>query len=415
MKVNRITTLSFAILLLASGSAISADSSRVWPDNKVGQLLKELDDLQDSKKAGTLPWERKVHEIVLLGPEAVPDLIAALDATPEDDRLMLRSIPLIMRGIGDKRAIPALIRTIPRCYGADGSDMGYSSNDPELQRFFRKLDTNRDHWGTYSYGRPINEVFDTLKLWTGVSLDYQQLAFVWKDQQTPRQEYLKKKLYHECALRWATWWREHWREHVDDESLSEVTIPEFVETDPGPYQLERTRPLISGRQRSNMLINPYFEVKSERIFYDLDTGRWSGLPQKFRDYDADKLKSSMEAIRDWARTEGFDLMGSEANKGGQQYFTVESIDLEAWDITDMDWDPQQRLTSIAYIADGQPTERVLAYYDASRPAFAFDETATFFYITKEGTAGILSLGEESRDAKDFRGLGRKFELRKLSE
>ena len=44
------------------------------------------------------------------GPAAVPELIAELDAT--DDDIMLRNLGFILRAIGDKRAVPALIRAL---------------------------------------------------------------------------------------------------------------------------------------------------------------------------------------------------------------------------------------------------------------------------------------------------------------
>ncbi len=415
MSIGRQFAICLAALLLAHSVSIAVEMVRIWPATQVGQLMHELEDLQNSDQTGTLSWERKMRELIQLGPKAVDELIAALDATPGEDRRMLRSIPFLLRGIGDKRAVPALIRAIPRCYGADGSDMGYESEDPEMQKFLDEHDSNIRRERGYSYGRPVNEIFPTLEQWTGVANDYKQLSFVGEDRQTPRQEYLKKKLFHDNALRWARWWKEHSREYVDDAGLSQIKIAEFAEPDPGPYQLDRSRPLERCGHKSNMLIQPYYEVNSERIFYDLDTNRWSGLPPKFREYELDELRGALAEIKEWAKDEGFELMGSDTEDHGQHNFTIDTIYLEAWEMTFTEWHPQEKISSQTIIYEGEPTEGVLAHYDASRPAYDFGETAAFFYITNEGSTGILYLGGEATDADAYPGVGRRFELRTLIE
>ena len=117
---------------------VDAVEVRVWSNSEVGLLLQKLDAIQKGNDLGGLEWARTMRSLIELGPDAVPELIEMLDKTPSEDRLMLRSLPFILRGIGDNRAIPVLIRTIPKCNGQDGSDMGYRCKDPELFAFMKK-------------------------------------------------------------------------------------------------------------------------------------------------------------------------------------------------------------------------------------------------------------------------------------
>lgn len=143
-----------------------------------------------------------MKSLIELGPDAVSALSDALDKTAQDDRLMLRSIPFVLRGIGDKRAVPALIRAIPKCFGADGSDMGYHCEDAELLKFMQQHDSSDNHDPNrgpergYHYGRPVNEVFPTLEKWTGHKDALHQLYNVDGRQRRPsRSSVLGQRLY----------------------------------------------------------------------------------------------------------------------------------------------------------------------------------------------------------------------------
>jgi hypothetical protein len=57
-------------------------------------------------------WAGAVRELIEIGKPAVPELVAELDRTDHDAEL--RALGFVLRGIGDVRAVPALIRAIPR-------------------------------------------------------------------------------------------------------------------------------------------------------------------------------------------------------------------------------------------------------------------------------------------------------------
>jgi hypothetical protein len=321
-----------------------------------------------------------------------------LEATPAEDRRMLRTIPFLLRGIGDKRAIPALIRAIPRCYGNDGSDMGYRCEDPELLAFLQLHDnSDRDDRDGYNYGRPLNEVFRTLQRWTGVKHDWNQLAFVSAHEGTERQEQIGQKLFQENALRWARWWEEHWSEHVDDADYSKVNLPAFESQEPIVIRLDRTKPLKRANGRSGLIAQPVYNAQSERTFCDLDTGRWSGLPQNYRGRSREELSKLLPAIMVWAKANGFDVMGTEVEHQGRSFYALEAIDLEAWEIPMSYWRSREAHPPQSMIDAGRPVKRLLAYFDAEQNAYDPSQLAVFFYITNEGTPGLLYLGVEVKD------------------
>ena len=80
--------------------------SRIRRDTPTGKLLTKLEDMNRSLLHLKEPWARLMRDLINLGPNAVPELIAELDAT--NDERMLQCLGFSLRAIGDKRAVPAL-------------------------------------------------------------------------------------------------------------------------------------------------------------------------------------------------------------------------------------------------------------------------------------------------------------------
>jgi hypothetical protein len=57
-------------------------------------------------------WAQTIRELATIGKAAVPELVAELDRTDRD--ATLRSLAFCLRAIDDPRAVPALIRAIPK-------------------------------------------------------------------------------------------------------------------------------------------------------------------------------------------------------------------------------------------------------------------------------------------------------------
>jgi hypothetical protein len=90
------------------------------------------------------PWASVIRELIDYGKPAVPKLTAELDRTEKDK--MLRDLAFVLRGIGDPRAAPALIRVIPRLSRIGGGDYAFEmEGDPKLVQFM--LEHDNEHVG----------------------------------------------------------------------------------------------------------------------------------------------------------------------------------------------------------------------------------------------------------------------------
>ena len=87
-------------------------------------------------------WAQTIRELATIGKAAVPELVAELDRTDRD--ATLRSLAFCLRAIGDPRAVPALIRAIPKALRPPGSDCGVTIADPDLRKFMLAHQNYRD-------------------------------------------------------------------------------------------------------------------------------------------------------------------------------------------------------------------------------------------------------------------------------
>jgi len=102
-------------------------------------------------------WCSLMRELVTIGQPAVPILVAELDATTE--QRMMRRLGFALRAIGDPRAVPALIRALPKTLQPPMSDYGLLVADAELMKFMQQHDLDdKDRDRYFSFGRPVREV-----------------------------------------------------------------------------------------------------------------------------------------------------------------------------------------------------------------------------------------------------------------
>ena len=122
-------------------------------------------------------WASAIRELITIGKPALPKLTAELDGA--DRNQTLRALGFVLRGIDDPRAVPALIRAIPRVYPNNGSDFGLViQDDPELMKFMQQHGESRDAGSNlFSFGRPIREVMPALEKLTGQSHGWLELVF----------------------------------------------------------------------------------------------------------------------------------------------------------------------------------------------------------------------------------------------
>ena len=370
-------------------------------ETDVGLLLNRLDELRPN--GGEDAWAEVLRDLIELGPSAVPELIAEMDATSNE--YMLRCLGFVLRGIGDKRAIPALIRTLPKTCVRPGSDMGYIAKDPELLAFMQEHDMEAGEGGGthYSFGRAINEYRVTLQKLTGTSQGEEQLVHVFL-QGTPRQQALQRQLYQRCAKRWADWWELHWKEFVVDERDARIDLASLdseitaVNTFPhGPNAKIDAR-------HGNHILESIRNTKARAIFLDLDTGRSGALPEHLK--LAGGQPKRLDDVLAWAAREGFDLMGMEYTppKSEKSHYVLRGLGLNAWQVETEMWGRLEReLAQPEPLKMGPRIEGLLAQFDEKTGQYKAEQTATFLFQTREGGFGAIFVGVEVHDDRQAAG------------
>lgn len=351
--------------------------------------------VQCEKKYGDV-WLQSMKDIYDLGEEATPELIKSLDNT-ESDR-MIRSLAFLMRAIGDKRAVPALIRAIPRTLMEPGSDMGLSSSQLDLLEFAQKHDlAEKDSPESYDVGRPVREVIGALEKLTN-HRGQEDLYHTFLTG-TPNQIRLKRELFHREAKHWSQWWNDNALQLVADDSYHDVKL-EDLPSDLVPEAISETEPLSTNSQNSNWVLEAIYEEGARDVFFDIDMERSSPLPEKWRNLkDLDK---HMDEILAWAEEAGYDMMGTEylTETGADSSYAIRTIGVTAWELPKEYW--KQTLVDVK-LADlqqeGRKCGEILIHYDEEKKESVSRETGTFLIRTREGTPGILYLGIEVLDNK----------------
>jgi hypothetical protein len=386
------------------GKAAASVSQRKLRDTPAGRLLDELEKHNRRNRAFTDPWCRTLKGIVDVGPAAVPELIEELDTT--DDGRTLGCLGFILRAIGDKRAIPGLIRAIPKTLRPPGSDMGLEGGDAPLVKFMQQNGLDKAHkdnsfnrGNRYTFGRPIREIFGALEGLSGQKLDEEELYHVFLGGGA-NQERQKRKLFERTASQWALWWEQHWAEHVQDAAYSLVNFAtaktgDAAVTGPQPGMHFKT----GSARASGWVLQPVFDPAANAVFHDLDTGRSARLPQKWR--DASRIGSQLDEIIAWAAAEGFDVMGTEyvSPRDRQRWCAIRPIGLRAWELGKERWKMSSTDVTLESLqAEGTlARDNVLLHFDRGSGSFDPQATASFLFVTREGTPGLLFVGVPVED------------------
>lgn len=379
--------------------ATEEDQAKLPPKESVGKLLAELKELNSGSDRFSDVWANQLRKIAALGPEVVPELVAELDQTSDD--MMLRCLGFILRAMGDKRAVPGLIRAIPKTLIRPGSDMGLQirGTDVALLKFMQQHDLQPKHRDSeYGFGRPVREIFGALESLTGQNFGDQELYHIFLNEYDfPSQKRAKAALFHQVAARWAEWWEKHGRELTDDPAFYQVNLPPL----PAPAatdSIPSSALLKTESGTSNWVLQSIRSAPEGLVFYDLDTGRATALPERWRDQKlSDEL---LKEIQEWAAGQGYDMLGDEIKgEEGQTQFVLRPIGLRTWELPKSRWKESLDQTSIdALQAEGRANQQdLLVSFDPETNQAKPLDTVTFFYITREGTPGILYVGIEVQD------------------
>ncbi len=338
-------------------------------------------------------WAPAIRALARIGRPAVPPLIEELDRTTDD--CVLRSLAFTLRAIGDPRAVPGLIRAIPRTLIDDRGDFGLWVRDAELLAFMQKHDISPEPaMPVFAFGRPFREIAGALHSLTGQRFNEADVGYVGLVG-SPKQRWLQRRVLHENATRWAVWWKKNWRRFTDDPDYAKVSVAPLPEV-PKVAEMPADQPFPTGNlvrattTSANNLLGPPQTGEYYRTFKDLDSGveiRWpEDLP------DASKAKG--DEIAAFAAREGYDLRGTEhtAPESGRSYYAIQGLGIRAWQIDNIRFDTiEQDLKGGKPPKLDRPARDLLIDVDRKTGVYHPENKATFLFVTRDGTTGVLQV------------------------
>jgi hypothetical protein len=296
------------------------------PAERTARILAEFDRLKSMSENMEL-WCSLMRELVTIGPTAVPQICEELDRTNQDR--VLRRLSFALRAIGDPRAVPALIRAIPKTLVSASSDFGFIVQDPQLAAFMHQHHLGGMKGLYLSYGRPVRELFGALHKLTGQDFDDSEIYSLHLSED-PRRHSLQRRLYLRQARRWQTWWEANWTKFTHDTAYENVHLVAADETLPPPKSLGRTSHLGDGI--SGEVLSPASEQgKYATYFLDLDTGyqpKWPAhIPQ-------DESRLDQKQLAKWALENGVDLMCvTHRAPDGTETYVLKAFNMRVWELT----------------------------------------------------------------------------------
>jgi WD40 repeat protein/beta-lactamase regulating signal transducer with metallopeptidase domain/uncharacterized GH25 family protein/glutathione peroxidase-family protein len=348
-------------------------------------------------------WAVAIRELITIGKPAVPRLIEELDRTNRD--ATLRAMGFVLRGIGDPRAAPALIRAIPRLIQPPSSDFGLTiKKDPDLLKFMWMND--RDHVGNnkgirktnglvlFSYGRPIREIMPALEKLTGQSLGWQALGSADMKADGTVQLRRQRTLFVDHANKWADWWSHNWKSFVPEEADAQL--------DRTKKSVEEAAKLIAGMPQASapteIPCGPLVKLAEGcshhqfEPYLNLDVGRGIASPEELlknspKDHPSPELSA-------WAAQNGVDLLRVEIKRPGDSktYYGYQPVGMKVWKIDN------KRLKNLEKELQGSkkldippPWTGPISSVDQREGDLPVEEPATFLFITREGTCGVMQI------------------------
>ena len=395
---------------------LAAMQSAKTQDERIENGLKILRIYTISPNGEDKVWASAIRELTEIGKPAVPKLIEELDRT--DRELSLRALGFVLRAIGDPRAIPALIRAIPRTLQPSRSDYGLAfGDDPELLKFMAINDNYRLGKGnpeafnrndiTFNYGRPIREIMPALEKMTGQKLGWTEINFAANDGAGVVQQRLKRVLFLKLAERWADWWSKNWQKYVDNEADAQLdqTKTALVQFADLISKMPHDPPLLEIPHGPKVTVADGNTWSSIEQFLDLDTGRQPPTPKELIN-NSPKDIPSKELIA-WAEKEGVDLIRIEIKPTGSDkaYYAFQPVAMKVWRIDNSFYDDignkvrENKIPKLSESWEG-PISSINEKIGVSD-----DKPASFLFITKEGVCGAMQINSPvvSKQSSPYQG------------
>jgi beta-lactamase regulating signal transducer with metallopeptidase domain len=369
------------------------------PSDRTAQILREFRKLNHTVDETEL-WCLLMRELVAVGRDAVPQLCAELDRTTENR--MLRRLGFALRAIGDPRAVPALIRAVPRTLLPSSSDYGLIVGDRDLLDFMQTHDLDQKKGGThFALGRPEREIVGALHRLTGQNLADGELLGMSLSEDSRRQV-LQRRIYRRQAQRWQAWWEVNWRRFTDDAAYQKVNLNVTDEPLPlAPLALGKTARLGDG------LIGAVLSPATERgryawHCYDLDAGYAPGWPARI---PRDQASRDAKQLAEWATQSGVDLICvTHRSPDGTETYVLQALGMRVREISPRELRNLDKLLAAGTPPEGRPVGELLMHYDAEAKRFVPDANAAFLFVTREGNIGVIEVTDRVTRTADLTGM-----------
>ncbi|HJT33672.1 MAG TPA: hypothetical protein VJ783_16625 [Pirellulales bacterium] len=378
------------MVLLAGAVAVVAAAPAAADDDVVQRRVRELIYLLRQHRVfeRTDEWASAIRELTDIGPAAVPELVRELETTDRD--FTLRALGFTLRAIGDRRAVPHLIRAIPKTLRPPGSDCGCVVTDEELFAFMKLHDRSPGEGKHFSYGRPVNEILDTLEKLTGHREppgdgqrdDLRHVFLGGSDVEQTAQ----RKRFEERMQAWQAWWGKNWRQFVTERQLATVAIVPRPDDLVARDGLAKFGPLFP--TGAGVRLGPVREVVLEsaqhwdaKSHIDFDTGRVYEYLEQLDLPDGQNDTDFGARVKTWYRQHGIDA---------RSYGSVEGQDLFVWLVDDSRWETlEDEIRKGEDLKLGREATSYLVPFGDSRNDFQWDRGGVFLITTRDGGRGIV--------------------------
>ncbi len=349
-------------------------------------------------------WCLLMQELVDIGSDAVPLLCRELDETSE--QRMIRRLGFALRAINDPRAVPALIRAIPKTLQPSMSDYGLIVGDAQLLKFMQQHDLDAENRGRhFGFARPVREVFAALNKITGQRLGENELFNIHraKDQRTL---YRQQQQYQAVAENWRDWWEKHFPEFGVDQSLGTVNLSPLPPLDlsslPTGRQLGNNAQI--DRSIKGQTLSPIEDKQGRHYFLDLDTGRTIAWPKSLA--QGDSSPSAIKQVTDWAAKEGADLICLGYDEESKQSpFVLRGIGMQLWEIDPLDAGNIGKRVEQGELPQGEKIDDgLLMHFDAKTNQRFPKVGSSFLYLSREDGLGVITITDFVTQARDITGM-----------
>jgi beta-lactamase regulating signal transducer with metallopeptidase domain/5-hydroxyisourate hydrolase-like protein (transthyretin family) len=377
------------------------DSFSKQPAARTEQILVEFRKLDHTVNECEL-WCTLMRELVAVGKDAVPQLCAELDRTTKN--VMLRRLAFALRAIGDPRAVPALIRAIPKTLLPASSDYGLIVNDKALTTFMQTHDLmGRPRGGTYfDFGRPEREISGALHRLAKQAFTDSELSGFSRSSD-PRRQVLQSRVLMRQAQLWQAWWQAHWRELTDDAAYQNVGLATADEPlPPAAKTLGPQARIADGEGMAQAVLSPASEAgQYVWNFFDLDIGHQLPWPAHI---PRDEAQIDWKQLTDWAADSGADLMCvTHRAEDGTETYVLRTLGVQAWEIGSRDLRNIERLVAAGTLPEGREAGELLMHFDAQSQQSIPDANGAFLFITREGNRGLIETTDRVTRTQDLTG------------